>query len=78
MKRAIREIGVEKCSSKLQEANIVFTTLNNAVDLLQWVAISMLLKRAKEKFLQINVQEWERGLFLATFWSEISKSMYFE
>lgn len=45
MKSAIRQIGVEKCSKKLQEANIVFTTINNAVDLLQWVPIFMLLKK---------------------------------
>lgn len=35
MKNAVRKIGVEKFSPKLKEVNIVFTTLNDAVDLLQ-------------------------------------------
>lgn len=35
MKRSVREIGVERLNPKLQTVNIVFTTLDNAVDLLQ-------------------------------------------
>lgn len=37
MKRQVREIGVERLNPKLQNVNVVFTTLDNAVDLLQYV-----------------------------------------
>lgn len=35
MRKDIHRIGVEKFSSRLQQVNVVFITLNNAVDLLQ-------------------------------------------
>lgn len=35
MKNSIRPIGVEKLSQKLQDVDIVFAPINNAVDLLQ-------------------------------------------
>lgn len=37
MKRSVREIGLEMFNPKLQTVNVVFTTLDNAVDLLQYV-----------------------------------------
>lgn len=37
MKRQVREIGVERLNPRLQDVNVVFTTLDNAVDLLQYV-----------------------------------------
>lgn len=35
MNKSVHDIGVEMFSPKLQDVKIVFTTLNNAVDLLQ-------------------------------------------
>lgn len=39
MKRSVREIGVERLNPKLQTVNVVFTTVDNAFDLLQYVVL---------------------------------------